>query len=365
MLRVMAASAIQRNGTAARNEIDGGNGNDTLSGLAGNDEIDGGRGDDLIFGGDGADDLDGELGNDRLFGGAGSDVLNGGAGDDVLTGGAGADVFEFYPGSGRDVITDFANGQDRLEIDGFGLAAIQSLIASARQVGGDVVLNLGGDRSITLQSFRLSDLDLSDFRGFGPGAGGQPVTPPHAPPIAPPVTPPAPPVEAPVRGRDIDGTNRADVLTGTAGNDDMDGRRGDDILRAGAGNDDMDGGDGNDSLWGEDGRDDIDGGRGNDRLDGGAGNDILVGGRGDDILTGGAGADVFEFQRGDGRDRITDFTNGVDRIELDGFTGRDLTVLLNGARQVGSDVVLGLPSGASITLAGFQLAQLDRSDFLL
>lgn len=340
-----AAAGIVRNGTAGNDEIDGGAGDDRLFGLGGNDEIDGGAGKDLIEGGDGADDLDGELGDDSLSGGAGNDLLNGGAGNDLLTGGAGADVFEFYRGSGRDVITDFANGQDRIEIDGLSRAGAETLIRAAQQVGSDVVLTFAADRTITLQAFRLSDLDLSDFRDLEPG----PVTPP----------------DVPVRGQDIDGTNRADVLIGTAGNDDMDGRRGDDQLRGGAGNDDMDGDDGNDSLLGEDGRDDIDGGRGNDVLDGGAGDDILDGGRGHDLLTGGAGADIFEFRRGDGNDRITDFTDGVDRIELDGFTARALTQILNGARQVGADVVLSLPSNGSITLADMQLSQLDRTDFLL
>ena len=350
MLRVTGAMvSTVRNGTAFNDEIDGGAGHDRLFGLDGNDEIDGGQGDDLLDGGAGNDDLDGQQGNDTLIGGLGNDLLNGGAGNDVLTGGAGADIFEFYPGSGRDVITDFTNGEDRIEIDGLGRAGIEALIGSARQVGSDVVLTLAADRSITLQDFRLSDLDLADFRGIGSG------------PVMPPVTPP----DVPVAGRDIDGTNRADVLIGTAGADDMDGRGGNDQLRAGSGNDDLDGGNGNDSLWGEDGRDDIDGGRGNDLLDGGAGDDILVGGRGNDTLTGGSGADVFEFRRGDGRDVIADFTDGEDRIELDGFTGRDLTAILNGARQAGDDVVLTLSSGASITLADFQLSLLDRSDFLL
>ncbi|NBE06275.1 calcium-binding protein [Paragemmobacter ruber] len=344
-----AALAQTRNGTAFNDEIDGATGDDRIFGLGGNDDLDGGAGNDLLDGGDGADDMDGQAGNDSLLGGTGNDILNGGAGDDLLTGGEGADLFEFYRGSGRDVITDFTDGQDRIEIDGLGRAGIEALIAGARQVGGDVVLDLGAGAQVTLRDFGLADLDLADFRGIGSG------------PVTPPVTPPG----GPVRGRDIDGTNRPDQLTGTAGNDDMDGRGGDDVMRAGAGNDDMDGGTGNDQIWGEDGRDDIDGDRGNDRLDGGAGDDTLVGGRGNDSLTGGEGADLFEFRRNDGRDVITDFTDGVDRIELDGFGGRALDAILRGARQVGDDVVLTLSAGASLTLEGVQVSQLDRADFLL
>ena len=61
---------------------------------------------------------------------------------------------------------------------------------------------------------------------------------------------------------------------------------------------------------------------------------------------------------------MTDFTDGVDLIALDALTGRALTAILNGARQVGDDVVLTLSAGATITLADIQSSQLDRSDFL-
>ena len=343
---MLKSGVAQSRVSAALNEIDGSAADDRLFGLSGRDEIDGGAGNDQIFGGQGADDLDGERGNDSLFGGAGNDLLNGGSGDDLLTGGEGNDIFEFYRSSGRDTITDFTNGQDRLDLDGLGRAAVEALIAGARQIGSDTVLDLGGGAQITLQNFRVADLDLADFVGFGTGGG----------------TPPTP---QPSLGRDIDGTNGADRLIGTAGRDDMDGRGGDDEMRGGAGADDMDGGAGNDSLWGEAGRDDMDGGRGNDRLVGGAGHDTLDGGRGNDVLTGGEGADRFEFARSDGRDIITDFTNGIDRIELDGFTARELGRILASATQQGQDVVLTLSATASLTLQDVQLSMLDRSDFLL
>jgi len=164
-------SGVQRMGTARRDEIDGGIGNDRLIGLAGNDEIDGGRGDDLLEGGAGADDLDGEAGNDSLFGGEGNDLLNGGAGDDVLTGGAGSDIFEIYPGSGRDVITDFTNGLDRIEIDGFGRAAVEALIGAARQVGGMLSLTSGraGRSPCRISVWRIWILRISAVSGAGRG----------------------------------------------------------------------------------------------------------------------------------------------------------------------------------------------------
>ncbi|MDO4640759.1 MAG: Ig-like domain-containing protein [Neisseria sp.] len=55
-------------------------------------------------------------GNDVLNGGNGDDVLIGGAGNDTLTGGEGADKFVFLANSnsGKDVITDFSEGHDKV-----------------------------------------------------------------------------------------------------------------------------------------------------------------------------------------------------------------------------------------------------------
>ena len=80
--------------------------------------------DDLITGAGGNDTLTGGAGNDRLFGDNGDDVLLGGIGDDLLdggnqsdtlVGGAGADTFVFA--GGMDVILDFEDGIDTIQID--------------------------------------------------------------------------------------------------------------------------------------------------------------------------------------------------------------------------------------------------------
>lgn len=64
---------------------------------------------------------------------------------------------------------------------------------------------------------------------------------------------------------------------------------------------------------------------GDDVITTGAGADIIVGGVGRDTLTGGAGADTFRYlsvedsritSNGDGRDVITDFVAGTDKIDL-------------------------------------------------
>jgi Ca2+-binding RTX toxin-like protein len=100
-----------------------------------------GDGDDKLTGSAGANDLDGGLGTDSLNGAAGNDTLagciyaaNGGWGEiDTLAGGAGNDVFQLGWASGRFyddgnaanagradyvLITDFAVGQDKLQLDG-------------------------------------------------------------------------------------------------------------------------------------------------------------------------------------------------------------------------------------------------------
>lgn len=72
--------------------IEGGSGNDVLTGGGGANTILGGAGNDLLYGADGADILLGGDGDDLLFGGAGRDILIGGDGADTLLGNADDDI---------------------------------------------------------------------------------------------------------------------------------------------------------------------------------------------------------------------------------------------------------------------------------
>ncbi|MBD0866339.1 MAG: hypothetical protein GDA36_12510, partial [Rhodobacteraceae bacterium] len=93
-----------------------------------------------------------------------------------------------------------------------------------------------------------------------------------------------------------------------------------------------------DTLIGDAGSNTLTGGEGNDTLIGGAGADTLNGGAGADTLTGGAGADVFVFAAFDfvfaafDGDSITDFQDGVDRIDLrdTAATFANLTIATDG-----------------------------------
>ena len=80
-------------GGVGNDTITGSDGNDTIFGGPGNDTLNGGRGNDALRGGAGDDSLIGGQGNDTLQGDTGRDTLRGGAGKNTLDGGAGLDAF--------------------------------------------------------------------------------------------------------------------------------------------------------------------------------------------------------------------------------------------------------------------------------
>lgn len=161
-----------------RDTVFGGNGDDTITGGGaddefhgefGNDVMFGGIGNDRLFGGVGFDTIDAGTGNDTVFGGNGRDqiILGDGAdryvdsaqgdsfGADTITGGAGADVFVFSAAPGADVITDYEQGTDALELTqslwGGGLSEAQVVSQFASVVNGDVVFDFTSGQSLTLQ----------------------------------------------------------------------------------------------------------------------------------------------------------------------------------------------------------------------
>lgn len=148
--------------------IRGSGGNDVIGGGSGSDILKGGKGADTLSGGAGADTLIGNGGNDSLFGGVGNDMMNGGAGRDSIRGGAGgdtlfggggADVFLFDAAMANDVIHDFQDGTDIIDVSALGLAAADITIASA---GTDALVTLGTLGTITLTGIAPSALTLAD-----------------------------------------------------------------------------------------------------------------------------------------------------------------------------------------------------------
>ena len=94
-----------------------------------------------------------------------------------------------------------------------------------------------------------------------------------------------------------------------------------------------------------------------DTLQGGAGADWLHDGAGQDVLTGGAGADVFVFARDGALDRITDFEDGVDRIDLSDWGriySRDAVAIT--ATPTGAEIAYGAERLIVTSVNGASLA---------
>ncbi len=90
----------------------------------------------------------------------------------------------------------------------------------------------------------------------------------------------------------------------------------------------------------------VTGGSGSDIIAGNAGDNILNGGAGNDRLTGGTGKDIFAYQTGAifnstdiGRDRITDFTIGSDKLALSQATFSKLSGGLSFANVLDDSLV--------------------------
>ncbi|MDA9207879.1 hypothetical protein N9O61_03240, partial [Octadecabacter sp.] len=114
------------------------------------------------FGGD--DTLDGRAGNDQLYGGTGTDMLNGGAGADTLYGGADADTFHFNHGEDHDIIKDFEDDVDTIQLDGFGYADATEALTHATESDGHVVFDFGDGDMLTVENttkaLLLNDLEI-------------------------------------------------------------------------------------------------------------------------------------------------------------------------------------------------------------
>jgi Ca2+-binding RTX toxin-like protein len=235
--------------------------NHALRGTEGNDS--------LAATDQGADSLLGLGGDDVLTGSIGSDTLMGGAGADTLTGGAGADVYEFDLQSGNDLV--HADGQDTLLIRG--VASTGLSIGKLGATGADIeVLSLQGGGSITLDQFStLNGLKLrfDDGKTLAWSDIKAAATKPD--------------------NLTLNGTAKADALTGKDGNDTLNGL---------------------------------------------AGNDTLAGGKGNDSLIGGKGNDTYLFNRGEGQDVIVDTDStwfNSDLLKVGGATSKQLWLTKSGS----------------------------------
>lgn len=145
-------------GGGGRDNLRGGSGDDTMDGNGGADRITAGSGDDVVQGGRGADSIDAGAGDDVVDGGNGRDTIEGGLGDDTLTGGTRVDTFVFASNGGDDVVTDYADNLDKIQING-GFSFVD---VDIDQDGANAVISFGA-ATITLLDQDATELTETDF----------------------------------------------------------------------------------------------------------------------------------------------------------------------------------------------------------
>jgi Ca2+-binding RTX toxin-like protein len=287
----------------------------TVDGGAGNDSITGGNGADVLLGGDGNDFIDGNQGSDVVFLGAGDDTFQWDPGDlsDVVEGQAGVDTMLFNGSNATENIDISANGpRVRFVRD---VAAITMDVNDVEKL--DFRALLGADNIVVgdLSGTGLTEIGL-DLRGSGASGDGQADT----------IT--------------VSGTQAADVFgaaSDAAGirvfglhtvvnisfaeqaNDQLtlNGLGGDDVidtssLATGSVQLTMNGGLGADIFLGGPGEDLVNGGDGNDTALMGAGDDTFVWNPGDDndTLEGQVGFDTMLFNGANAAENINILANG-------------------------------------------------------
>lgn len=128
-----------------------------LLSLNGSDDIDG-------TGNGSANSIFGNQADNLIKGGKGDDFLDAYFGKDVLTGGKGVDTFYFNDGYGKDEITDFEDGVDRIApYNHSATPDFNSLKQHMDQVGSDVVIDFGGGDVLTIDDIKLDKLSQNDF----------------------------------------------------------------------------------------------------------------------------------------------------------------------------------------------------------
>ena len=343
-------------------QVNGGIGNDTITGTGVAD---------TLFGGNDADSLTGAAGNDTLSGDAGDDILNGGAGDDSLSGGDGNDTFK---------VTGTGDGFDSID-GGIGTDTISAL-ANSTVIG---LSSLTGVEAVSAGSFTgvyVSGSGNADTLNF--------------------------------TGATLTGINKID---GGAGNDTIAGSTGADTILGSGGDDSLNGGGGNDTLQytgTSNGFDAVDGGSGTDtisalanstviglssltgveavsagsftgvyvsgsanndsldftsttltaitKIDGGAGNDTILGSAGADTILGSGGDDSLNGGGGNDTLQYTGTSNGFDAV--DGGSGTDTISALANSTIIGLSSLTGVETISGGSFTGVNIAGSGNADTL-
>ena len=98
-----------------------------------------------------------------ITGNKGNNILAGLGGIDYLTGGRGADIFVMATGWGIDLITDFVDGVDKIDVSGWtGISSFADLSGFMSQSESEVMIEVGDDRLHIFDAV-LADFDKKDF----------------------------------------------------------------------------------------------------------------------------------------------------------------------------------------------------------
>ena len=324
-------------------KIDGAEaGNDTLviDGLAGNDRINA----SALNAGQIKLTIDGGDGNDIITGSHGNDTVIGGRGNDLAVLGAGNDTFVWNPGDGSDTVEGQA-GFDTLVFNGANVNENISISANGTRATlfrdvANITMDLNGVERIQLgvlggaDNIVVNNLTGTDLKqvavnlaAAGGGGDGQPDTVTvNATNANDAISVASNGASVVVNGLSeqvtIDGaeaSNDSLVINGLGGNDRINAS----ALNAGQINLTINGGAGNDAITGS---------RGNDLVFGGDGNDVLTGGTGDDQMFGQAGNDRMIWNPGDGSD-LMEGGDGTDTAEVNGGNGDEVfAITANGTR---------------------------------
>ncbi len=292
--------------SAGREQVNGDVGNDSnnLIGLVLNLDlaVDGADGNDQVAGFQGNDFLSGGNGNDYLYGRVGNDIYSGDRGDDYIVDDSGNDTYRFNIGDGNDTIIDYGNTASGIDTVEFGLGITKNNIVLTLDNNDLLILINGGQDSLRIREWRTPTSRIERFK-FTDGSI--------------------------LTLEEIIANGY--VINGDVGNDSLVGTESADHIHASGGNDEAYGASGNDELYGGDG---------GDRLFGDAGDDILSGGSGYDYLKGGRGNDVYRFNLGDGQDVIDNIaeTAQSDSIEF----GQGITVNSLALSKAGDDLIISI-----------------------
>jgi Ca2+-binding RTX toxin-like protein len=299
----------------------------TLDGGAGNDTISGSNGADVLLGGDGNDFIDGQQGNDVAFLGRGNDTFqwDPGDGSDVVEGQDGTDKMLFNGSAGAEIFQASANGGRVTFTRNIGnivmdLDDVETIELNALRGADTVIVNDLSKTDVTKVNIDLADTiggtagDLSADTVIVNATNGNDVITIQGTASSLSVTG----LKATVNINHSENQDRL-VVNALGGDDTV--RAGD--LPAGIASLTIDGGAGNDLLIGS---------RGADTLLGGAGNDTIAGFFGNDLAFLGEGSDTFIWNPGDGSD-VVEGQGGYDRLLFNGSNAAEaIDISANGER---------------------------------